>query len=124
MLPPACQLPLHCRGCVVQQRGCSAPSVHTLPALLLLLLPRCPACLLGSRRASVLLYLHSWHRVTDTQSLGVNLLPHAGCPISDASSLLRFFSCAAGTEFMEMFTGVGASRVRDMFQQARKNVSC
>lgn len=29
---------------------------------------------------------------------------------------------AAGTEFMEMFVGVGASRVRDMFQQARKNV--
>lgn len=32
-----------------------------------------------------------------------------------------FFSIA-GTEFMEMFVGVGASRVRDMFQQARKNV--
>ena len=32
-----------------------------------------------------------------------------------------FFS-AAGTEFMEMFVGVGASRVRDMFQKARKNV--
>ncbi|KAI7835886.1 hypothetical protein COHA_010231 [Chlorella ohadii] len=34
-----------------------------------------------------------------------------------------FFSIA-GTEFMEMFTGVGASRVRDMFQQARKNAPC
>ncbi len=33
-----------------------------------------------------------------------------------------FFS-VAGTEFMEMFVGVGAARVRDMFQQARKNVS-
>lgn len=32
-----------------------------------------------------------------------------------------FFSIA-GTEFMEMFVGVGASRVRDMFQQARDNV--
>ena len=32
-----------------------------------------------------------------------------------------FFS-AAGTEFMEMFVGVGASRVRDMFQKARKAV--
>ena len=32
------------------------------------------------------------------------------------------FFAAAGTEFMEMFVGVGASRVRDMFQQARKNV--
>jgi hypothetical protein len=33
-----------------------------------------------------------------------------------------FFS-ASGTEFMEMFVGVGASRVRDMFEKARKNVS-
>lgn len=33
-----------------------------------------------------------------------------------------FFS-VAGTEFMEVFVGVGASRVRDMFAQARKNVS-
>lgn len=33
-----------------------------------------------------------------------------------------FFSIA-GTEFMEMFVGVGASRVRDMFQKARKMVS-
>ncbi len=29
-----------------------------------------------------------------------------------------FFS-AAGTEFMEVFVGVGAARVRDMFQKAR-----
>ena len=35
---------------------------------------------------------------------------------------MPFFS-VAGTEFMEMFVGVGAARVRDMFQQARKNVS-
>ncbi|KAK9810298.1 hypothetical protein WJX72_008286 [[Myrmecia] bisecta] len=34
-----------------------------------------------------------------------------------------FFS-AAGTEFMEMFVGIGASRVRDMFQKARKNAPC
>lgn len=34
-----------------------------------------------------------------------------------------FFSIA-GTEFMEMFVGVGASRVRDMFQQARKAAPC
>mmetsp|Transcript_28408 Transcript_28408/g.50750 ORF Transcript_28408/g.50750 Transcript_28408/m.50750 type:complete len:912 (-) Transcript_28408:144-2879(-) len=34
-----------------------------------------------------------------------------------------FFS-ASGTEFMEMFVGVGASRVRDMFEKARKNSPC
>jgi len=34
-----------------------------------------------------------------------------------------FFS-ASGTEFMEMFVGVGASRVRDMFEKARKNAPC
>ena len=34
-----------------------------------------------------------------------------------------FFS-VAGTEFMEMFVGVGASRVRDMFQKARENAPC
>ncbi|BDA40994.1 ATP-dependent zinc metalloprotease FTSH, chloroplastic [Coccomyxa sp. Obi] len=34
-----------------------------------------------------------------------------------------FFS-AAGTEFMEVFVGVGASRVRDMFQKARKAAPC
>ena len=34
-----------------------------------------------------------------------------------------FFSIA-GTEFMEMFVGVGASRVRDMFQQARARAPC
>ncbi|KAI3432765.1 hypothetical protein D9Q98_004305 [Chlorella vulgaris] len=34
-----------------------------------------------------------------------------------------FFSIA-GTEFMEMFVGVGASRVRDIFKQARDNAPC
>ena len=31
---------------------------------------------------------------------------------------MPFFS-AAGTEFMEVFVGVGAARVRDMFSKAR-----
>lgn len=34
------------------------------------------------------------------------------------------FFTAAGTEFMEMFVGIGASRVRDMFQRARDNAPC
>ena len=34
-----------------------------------------------------------------------------------------FFSIS-GSDFVEMFVGVGASRVRDMFEQARKNLPC
>ena len=34
-----------------------------------------------------------------------------------------FFSIS-GSDFVEMFVGVGASRVRDLFQQARKNAPC
>jgi cell division protease FtsH len=34
-----------------------------------------------------------------------------------------FFSCS-GSEFVEMFVGVGASRVRDMFEEAKKSAPC
>merc|ERR1719174_318569 len=34
------------------------------------------------------------------------------------------FTSASGSEFVEMFVGVGASRVRDLFSQAKKNASC
>jgi cell division protease FtsH len=34
-----------------------------------------------------------------------------------------FFS-VSGSDFVEMFVGVGASRVRDMFEQGRKNAPC
>ncbi|MDL1966153.1 MAG: ATP-dependent metallopeptidase FtsH/Yme1/Tma family protein, partial [Candidatus Desulfofervidus auxilii] len=34
-----------------------------------------------------------------------------------------FFSIS-GSDFVEMFVGVGASRVRDLFQQAKKNAPC
>jgi len=34
-----------------------------------------------------------------------------------------FFS-VSGSEFIEMFVGVGASRVRDLFRQAKKNAPC
>lgn len=34
------------------------------------------------------------------------------------------FYSISGSDFVEMFVGVGASRVRDMFEQARKNAPC
>ena len=34
-----------------------------------------------------------------------------------------FFSIS-GSDFVEMFVGVGAARVRDMFEQGRKNAPC
>mmetsp|Transcript_13303 Transcript_13303/g.39269 ORF Transcript_13303/g.39269 Transcript_13303/m.39269 type:complete len:661 (-) Transcript_13303:592-2574(-) len=34
------------------------------------------------------------------------------------------FVSASGSEFVEMFVGVGASRVRDLFGQAKKNAPC
>lgn len=34
------------------------------------------------------------------------------------------FLTVSGSEFLEMFVGVGPSRVRDMFSMARKNAPC
>lgn len=34
------------------------------------------------------------------------------------------FLSVSGSEFLEMFVGVGPSRVRDMFATARKNAPC
>ncbi len=34
------------------------------------------------------------------------------------------FSSISGSEFVEMFVGVGASRVRDLFKRAKKNAPC
>src|SRR5439155_25682739 len=34
-----------------------------------------------------------------------------------------FFSMS-GSDFVEMFVGVGASRVRDLFEQAKRNAPC
>jgi cell division protease FtsH len=50
---------------------------------------------------------------------GKTLLARAIAGEADAS----FFSIS-GSDFVEMFVGVGASRVRDMFDQARKNTPC
>ena len=38
-------------------------------------------------------------------------------------AVVPFFSIS-GSEFVEMFVGVGASRVRDLFEQAKKNAPC
>ena len=34
------------------------------------------------------------------------------------------FISISGSEFIEMYVGVGASRVRDIFQQAKDNAPC
>ena len=36
---------------------------------------------------------------------------------------MPFFSLS-GSDFVEMFVGVGASRVRDLFEEAKKNAPC
>ncbi len=50
---------------------------------------------------------------------GKTLLAKAIAGEADAA----FFSIS-GSDFVEMFVGVGARRVRDMFEQARKNTPC
>jgi len=50
---------------------------------------------------------------------GKTLLAKAIAGEADAA----FFSIS-GSDFVEMFVGVGASRVRDMFEEARKNTPC
>jgi len=42
---------------------------------------------------------------------------------SRAKPMCRFFTIS-GSDFVEMFRRVGASRVRDMFEQAKKNAPC
>ena len=41
-----------------------------------------------------------------------------------AGEARRPFFSLSGSEFVEMFVGVGASRVRDLFEEARKNAPC
>ena len=53
-------------------------------------------------------------------------LPGTGKPFARAvagEAAVPFFSIS-GSDFVEMFVGVGASRVRDLFEQGKKNAPC
>src|SRR6267154_2484486 len=63
----------------------------------------------GKSRAKMLTEAHG--RVTFEDVAGVD---EANVP----------FFTISGSDFVEMFVGVGASRVRDMFEQAKKNAPC
>ena len=43
--------------------------------------------------------------------------------IAGEAGMFHFFTIS-GSDFVEMFVGVGASRVRDMFEQGRKHSPC
>ncbi len=60
-----------------------------------------------------------FQRLVGPPGTGKTLLAKAIAGEADAA----FFSIS-GSDFVEMFVGVGASRVRDMFEQARKNTPC
>ena len=45
-------------------------------------------------------------------------------PPGTGKTLLAKAVSISGSEFVEMFVGVGASRVRDLFEQAKKNAPC
>jgi cell division protease FtsH len=60
---------------------------------------------------------------------GVLLIGPPGCgktmiAKAVAGEAERPFFSIAGSDFVEMFVGVGASRIRDMFDQAKKNAPC
>ena len=50
--------------------------------------------------------------------------PEPGIPRAIAGEAKVPFFTISGSDFVEMFVGVGASRVRDMFEQAKKNAPC
>merc|ERR1740138_629752 len=60
--------------------------------------------------------------------IGLNLLASRGGPGGMGGDPMGGagvpFISASGSEFVEMFVGVGASRVRDLFGQAKKNAPC
>lgn len=60
---------------------------------------------------------------------GVLLIGPPGCGKTMVAKAVageadRPFFSIAGSDFVEMFVGVGASRIRDMFEQAKKNAPC
>src|SRR5205809_816126 len=55
-------------------------------------------------------------------SLLVSWLPLIARAVAGEANV-PFFTIS-GSDFVEMFVGVGASRVRDMFEQAKKNAPC
>lgn len=57
--------------------------------------------------------------LTGPPGTGKTLLAKATAGETNAS-----FISVSGSEFTEMFVGVGPSRVRDMFKMARKNTPC
>jgi len=54
--------------------------------------------------------------------------PGTGKTLTRARDCLAKLACPflpiSGSDFVEMFVGVGASRIRDMFEQAKKNAPC
>ncbi len=57
--------------------------------------------------------------ITGAPGTGKTLLARAAA----GEAGVPFFSCG-GSEFVEMFVGVGAARIRDLFQRAKKNAPC
>ena len=82
--------------------------------------------------AEIVDYLHNPKKYTDAGASMPKGLLLVGPPGTGKTMLAKavagesgvpFFSIS-GSEFVEMFVGVGASRVRDLFQTAKKNSPC
>ena len=58
-------------------------------------------------------------KMLNQDQIKVTFADVAGCD----EAKVPFFTIS-GSDFVEMFVGVGASRVRDMFEQAKKNAPC